>query len=151
MRALRLSIVVAWVLVLPASAGAGVPDAVTDMGPRERDELLHYAADTWHSLASMTGDGGLPADRLLRDASGRWAPSIHTSPSDIAAYLWSIVAAEDLHLLDRGDAGRRLGRALDAVVRLARSHGFFFNWYDARTGQRLGAWPAGGWRSRPGR
>ena len=149
MGALRLTIVAAWVLVLPATAGAGVPDAATDVGPRERDELLRYAADTWHSLASMTGDSGLPADRLLRDASGRWAPAIHTSPSDIAAYLWSVVAAEDLHLLDRREAGRRLGRALDAVVLLARSHGFFFNWYDVRTGRQLDAWPTGGRPLRP--
>jgi hypothetical protein len=77
------------------------------------------------------------------------APATHSSPSDIAAYLWSVVAAEDLRILDHGEARRRLGRAIDGVARLARSHGFFFNWYDARTGQRLGAWPIGGGRLRP--
>ncbi len=145
----RLLIAAAWALVVSASVGSGVADAATDVGAHERDELLRYAADTWRSLAAMTGDSGLPADRLLRDASGRWVPATHTSPTDIAAYLWSVVAAEDLRILDRGEAARRLGRALDGVGRLGRSHGFFFNWYDARTGQRLGAWPTGGRPLRP--
>ena len=145
----RLLIAAAWALVVSASVGSGVADAATDVGAHERDELLRYAADTWRSLAAMTGDSGLPADRLLRDASGRWVPATHTSPTDIAAYLWSVVAAEDLRILDRGEAARRLGRALDGVGRLGRSHGFFFNWYDVRTGQRLGAWPTGGRPLRP--
>jgi hypothetical protein len=149
MRAHHLLIAAAWALVVPVSVGSRVADAATEAEARERDELLRYASDTWRSMAAMAGDGGLPADRLLRDASGRWVPATHTSPTDIAAYLWSIVAAEDLRILDRVEAARRLVRALDGVARLGRSHGFFFTWYDARTGRRLGAWPASGRPLRP--
>ena len=65
------------------------------------------------------------------------------SPTNIAAYLWSIVAAEDLRLISRAEAKARLGPALATLDRLERAHGFFFNWYDTRTGERVRIWPGG--------
>ncbi|MBV8381653.1 MAG: DUF3131 domain-containing protein [Planctomycetaceae bacterium] len=147
MSALRSSITSAWTLVILATAGPGLDAGM--LASRETDELLHYARDTWASFEAMTHPGGLPADRLLRNAEGRWAPDTHTSTTDVAAYLWSVVAAEDLRIIDRDGAGRRLDRALAAVSRLERAHGFFFNWYDARSGARLDAWPIGGAPMRP--
>jgi hypothetical protein len=128
----------------PAPAPAGDAPAAG-----ERGELLRFADDTWRSLGAMAHPGGLPADRLLRDAGGRWVPASHTSPSDIAAYLWSVVAAEELRVIDGAEAGDRLRETLDAVGQLGRAHGFFFNWYDARTGGRLETWPVGGGKVRP--
>ena len=61
----------------------------------------------------------------------------YTSPSDIAAYLWSTIAAEDLTIIDREEAAKRMGQTLDALVKLERSHGFFYNWYDPRDGSTL--------------
>ena len=144
MPALRSLITSAWTLVLLASASPAL--AAWMSAPRETEELLHFARDTWTSFEAMTHPGGLLADRLLRDAEGRWVPATHTSSTDIAAYLWSVVAAEDLRIIDRDEAGRRLDQSLAAVSRMQRAHGFFFNWYDARTGTRLEEWPIGGAR-----
>ena len=41
------------------------------------------------------------------------------------------------------DAGHRIGRTLKAVEALDRCHGFFYAWYDPRTGERLQTWPGG--------
>ena len=67
-----------------------------------------------------------------------------TSPTNIAAYLWSTVAAEDLtfDLLRRGEPAA-IGQTLTALAQLERSHGFFYNWYDPATGQRAHTWPGG--------
>ena len=37
-----------------------------------------------------------------------------------------------------------MGRTLAALMKLERSHGFFYNWYDPRDGSTLKIWPGGG-------
>jgi hypothetical protein len=115
----------------------------------ETATLRRYARDTWRAFDALVQPGGLPADLMRRDRAGTWTPSIHTSPTDIACGLWSILAAESLELIGKDEADRRLEQALAAVERLERSHGFFFNWYDARTGARLTTWPHDGKPLRP--
>ena len=61
-----------------------------------------------------------------------------------AAYLWSTVAAEDLHLITAEEGSKRVGQTLATLAQLDRSHGFFFNWYDPATGQPARKWPGGG-------
>ena len=87
----------------------------------------------------MAGPDGLPSDRLDRAPDGTWRPSRRTSPTDVAAYLWSTLGAEALGLLGRDAAGRRLGATLDSLDRLERRRGFFFNLYDVDTRRRPGA------------
>ena len=48
----------------------------------------------------MAQPGGLPADGLCRGDDGAWKPTEKTSPTDIAAYLWSTLAAEELQLIE---------------------------------------------------
>ncbi len=93
--------------------------------------------------------GPHPADRTsgrLVDPGQGWQVSTAalTSPSDIAAYLWSTLAAEDLKIIGAEEAADRLGRTLASLVKLERSHGFFYNWYDPRDGSPLKVWPGGG-------
>ncbi len=114
----------------------------TELGPEDRALLATYARDTWRSIAAMADRGTLPDDTLRWTERG-WVGSGLTSPTNIAAYLWSIVAAEDLRLISRAEAGARLGPALATLDRLERAHGFFFNWYDTRTGERVRIWPGG--------
>lgn len=131
-------------LTCPSVARAGPPDfGPADLGPADRAALVGYARDTWRSFREMTQPTGLPADMISRNSSG-WAAATFTSPSDIAAYLWSTIAAEDLRIIDSEDASSRLGRTLDAVGKLERSNGFFYNWYDPRDGSTLKTWPGGG-------
>jgi hypothetical protein len=118
-------------------------EAEQDTAP-ERERLLSYAADTWRSLTLMELPNGLPADGLLRTDDGTWTPASYTSPTNIAAYLWSTLAAESLGLIKSDEAGLRIDRTLRALQRMERSNGFFYNWYDAATATPLPAWPGDG-------
>jgi hypothetical protein len=123
-------------LLLTYLAATAVADASSGLTPADRDDLRRYARDTWHSLSAMAGPGGLPADKLEISRDGSARPSdAPTSPTDIASYLWSILAAERLGLIAAGEADHRLEQALAALGRLERHRGFFFIGYDPRTGK----------------
>ena len=126
-------------LLVPSVVRAGSPD----LGPADRAILSGYARDTWRSFDALAQASGLPADMLSKNAEG-WTTVNYTSPSDIAAYLWSTLAAEDLNIINRQEASARMGRTLAALAKLERSHGFFYNWYDPRDGSTLKTWPGGG-------
>ena len=78
-----------------ASAGGRHHD---DLGltRQDRADLHRWAADTWTSFVAMTDEStGLPADNI--DASLDPATrSGYTSPTNIGAYLWSTISAEEL-------------------------------------------------------
>ncbi len=137
----------AWLVLLvgiqltPVTVNAA---GVDDFSPSDWAKLNGYAKDTWHSMEALTLPTGLPADSLTRTKDGTYQPVFLTSPSDIAAYIWSTMAAEDLKIISAEVAADRLGRTLTSLVKLDRSHGFFYNWYDPRDGSNLKAWPGGG-------
>src|SRR5262245_53968000 len=108
-----------------AATDAPADPAGSGLTPADRDDLRRYAKDTWHSFAAMAGREALPADRLAIGRDGSATPSESTSPTDIAAYLWSVLAAERLGLIPAGEADERLDRTLVALGRLERHHGFF--------------------------
>jgi hypothetical protein len=103
----------------------------------ERATLLRYANDTWRSFERLTLPSGLPADSLSGDSEGWSNPLSHTSPTNIAAYLWSTLAAERLHLTGASEARSRLDRTLATLAGMDRTHGLFFNMLDPRTGAAL--------------
>ncbi len=133
----RLSIMLALLACIAVNEAIG-----GDFGPSDRAVLTGYARDTWRSFDALALPSGLPADSLSKTPEG-WTAAFYTSPSDIAAYLWSILAAEDLKIIGREEANDRLGRTLGALAKLDRSHGFFLNWYDPRDGSGLKTWPGG--------
>lgn len=133
------------ILALPRTSSL----AATPPLPAEvRVELASYAGETWRSFEAMARPSGLPADALALE-SGRWTPVDYTSPTNIGAYLWSTLAAEDLQIIPADESRDRIRRTLLALGRLDRDRGFYFNWYDPRDGARLKAWPGGGAAIRP--
>ncbi|WP_205678632.1 glucoamylase family protein [Aquisphaera insulae] len=100
----------------------------------DRAELRQYAVATWRSFERMTFPSGLPADGLNRDGAGWGTPTLQTSPTNIGAYLWSIIAAERLKLISREEALARTERTLDTLAMIDRHHGFYINDIDPRTG-----------------
>jgi len=116
----------------PSPAPAGAFDAA------DRETLRRYARDTWRGFEALATPGGLVADGLHHAPGGDWSPSETTSPTDLACYLWAVLAADRLGLTSAAGAADRLDRALAALQKLERSDGFFFNQYHARTGLRLG-------------
>ena len=107
----------------------------------DRATLTRYARDTWNSFDLMTGTSGLPADGLFRRGDSHWEASAYTSPTNIACYLWSTLGAERLGFIDDEEANRRVGQTLASLARLERAQGFYFNWYDPKTGETLRTWP----------
>ena len=130
------------VVILMTLATAGNSSAQGPMPHRweesERQELLRYARDTWHSFELMARPDGLPLDTLCRDEKGDWERSKTTSPANIAAYLWATLAAEKLGIIDGEVAERRLGATLTTLARLERSHGFFYTQYGVDSGVDFG-------------
>lgn len=108
-----------------------------------RQELERYARDTWVSLEQLVvPQSGLPADAI----DGRLSPgsrSRHTSPTNIAMWLWALLAARDLGFITQLEAHVRLERALASTERLPRHRpsGQLYNWYDPVSLARLEAWP----------
>jgi len=107
----------------------------------ERATLLGYAKNTWRSFQEITWPNGLPADCVYRKGAGWSRRLTHTSPTNIAAYLWSVVAAERLHLIAAAEARSRVAQTLTTLAGVQRTHGFFVNELDPRTGAVLKLFP----------
>ena len=86
-----------------APARAGEPAPAVD-----RDRLRRYATDTWNSITAMVQPSGLPADALHLDPEGGLVADPYTSPTNVAAYLWSVLGAESLGIIGADEATRRL-------------------------------------------
>jgi hypothetical protein len=128
------------VAAFPASAAGADSDALS----RAQRETLHrYARTTWASFVAMTdADTGLPADSLAADGTA----SVQTSTTNIGAYMWSTVVADELGIIRHSDAVRRLKRTLRTLATIERHEpsGQYYNWYDHTTGAKLTVWPPSG-------
>ena len=105
------------------SAWASPAMRVSRLSPDERAELRRYANDTWRSFERLTQPSGLPADGLPRDGVGWGNPTMSTTPADIAAYLWSVLAAERLKLIGTEECRSRLQRTLSTLASIERRDG----------------------------
>jgi hypothetical protein len=137
------------VLGLPVrGTAADAVDPASRLAPEYRAELLRYATDTWRSFKRLTLDSGLPADSLSLEQDGWGHPSMQTSPTNIAAYLWSVLAAERLKIIGPEELRERLEKTLETLSRMERPNGFFLNDIDPRNGEPLKISP---WDSTPRR
>jgi hypothetical protein len=126
------------VSVAPQAGAAGTAPAAASDDPLER-----YGADTWRSFEAMTDErSGLPADSLHADGTR----SDQTSTTNIGAYMWSALVAEELGIIRHRDTVERLERTIGTLEGMERHgpSGQFFNWYDHRTGEKLTSWPPTG-------
>ncbi|CAN5768923.1 hypothetical protein BH18ACT15_BH18ACT15_07510 [soil metagenome] len=112
-------------------------------------QLLTWAGHTWRTFPAATSSLGLTADNLCRQGGGAWVRSRYTSPTNIGMYMWSTLAAQDMGLMGSGEANSRLTATLSTLAGMERSHGFFYNWYDPATAQRITTWPVNGDAVRP--
>jgi hypothetical protein len=131
---------------VPTHAGA-VPAAPAPVGSTAAESseqrLLRYAEGTWASFEAMTHEeSGLPADRLNVDGT----TAVQTSTTNIGAYMWSAVVAEELGIIGHRELVSRLSTTLNTLAGMERHEpsGQFFNWYDHRTGEKLTVWPPSG-------
>src|SRR6516164_4406017 len=114
----------AWQDGLRTTVSAAPVRGVSALTSEERATLLEYASATWRSFQRLTLPSGLPADSLRRHGDG-WSDAVMgTSPSNIGAYLWSVLAAERLHLIGPAEARSRLQRTLATLAGMERTPGF---------------------------
>src|SRR5688572_30370527 len=79
--------------------------------------LERYAADTWRSFTAMTDAGsGLPADILHADGTR----GVQTSTTNIGAYMWSALVAEELGLIGHSETVARLAQTIGTLERMER-------------------------------
>src|SRR5215211_4262175 len=120
-----------------------VPSATAAQGNGNGHGVLQrYARDTWASFVAMTDPNtGLPADSLGVDGTR----SIQTSTTNIGAYMWSALVAEELHIIKHDEVVARLDRTLHSLETMERGpSGQYYNWYDHTTGEVLTVWPPTG-------
>ncbi|MEP6695849.1 MAG: glucoamylase family protein [Pseudonocardiales bacterium] len=103
----------------------------------QRSTLMAIAKDTWKFYsADVDPNTHLPLDNLTY-AGGSSTPTAYgryTSAANIGVYLWAVVAAHDLGLIDGSHAQTLLGATLNEVNTLKRSNGFLYQWYDTTNG-----------------
>ncbi len=67
---------------------------------QQQSMLQSIAQDTWNFYAAdVDANTSLPRDNIGFD--GAPAQGNYTSPTNIGVYMWGIVAAQDLHLINR--------------------------------------------------
>src|SRR5690242_20182661 len=109
----------------------------------QQSPLKGYAQATWRSFAAMTDErSGLPPDALNTDGT----TSVQTSTTNIGAYMWSAVAAEQLGFIGHRELVSRMKRTIRTLEGMERHEpdGQFYNWYDHHTGAKLTVWPPSG-------
>ncbi|MDG3003060.1 glucoamylase family protein [Paludisphaera mucosa] len=111
--------------------------------------MRRYAADTWRSMEKLAFPSGLPSDRVHREGPGWREPVPETTPTNIAAYIWSVIAAERLEIISHDEARERLTRTIQTLEAMNRPHGFFANDIDPRSGKLLSASPVDASPRRP--
>ena len=140
-----------WVLLLPVivmlvgtiaslRAQESIEATSTKNEANDRELLLRYATDTWKSFDAMLYGTSIPADNV--DTNGVKAK--YTSPTNIAVYIWSTLAARDLGFIDANTAAARMSQTLATLASLERHEGMFYNWYDPSSLNFLVVWPDNG-------
>ena len=119
--------------------GAAAPVAGTPgLNSSQHQTLLSLARDVWKFYgydADIDPPTGLPRDNIGFD--GAPPQGNYTSPTNIGVYLWSIVAALDMHLVSHAEALQRFSLTLGTVEHLRKWNGFLLSWYDTTNGHCL--------------
>src|SRR5438105_10465542 len=100
--------------------------ATQSLTPERLSALEAIARDSWHFYdysspthnADIDPNTGLPRDNI--GFYGAPAQGNYTSPTNIGVYLWSIIAAQDMGLINRPEALARLNKTITTVERLRK-------------------------------
>ena len=126
-----------WIVAAVAAAVlmvAAPPGAATGFTSQQRAVLHGIARDTWRFYAADVD----PVTHLPLDNLGPGAVrGTYTSAANVGVYLWAVVAARDLGLIDTGRADALASATLREVAGLKRYDGFLYQWYDTDNGAVL--------------
>jgi hypothetical protein len=133
-RLVLLGVCCATVLGAGLSGQAFAAGGGQGLTPQQRTVLHGIAADTWRFYgADVDAVTHLPLDNLGPGA----VRGAYTSAANIGVYLWAVVAARDMHLIDTATAERLASETLREVATLTRYKGFLYQWYDTTNGNVL--------------
>ena len=113
-----------------AAAGTGFSSGGS-LTSAQRAILMGIAKDTWKFYATdVDPKTHLPLDNIGPNGKR----GTYTSAANIGVYLWAVVAANDLGLINKGQATSAIVATLNEVRTLKADHGFLYQWYDTTTG-----------------
>ncbi len=126
-----LSPLAAYALALPAHKD-------TELDRADREYIISAAADNFRYFTEfMTAeDNFLPPDNF--QAQPPVGLAHRTSPTNIGLAMASFIAAYDMGLISMEEAAARIGRTVDALEKMPRCIGHYYNWYDTRTLEPMG-------------
>jgi Putative glucoamylase/Protein of unknown function (DUF3131) len=134
---LRVTALIAGVTVVLATgvpASAHRADRADALSAHQEAVLYGIARDTWRFYAAdIDPNTHLPLDNLGPGA----IRGAYTSAANIGVYLWAVIAARDLRLIDTPRATALIGSTLREVATLKRYNGFLYQWYDTANGNVL--------------
>src|SRR5690554_5329830 len=105
------------------------------------EELLGVAEDTYAFFESHTDpDTGLTADRIDLDLEGAWEEAGHTSPTNIAMYLLSVVSAVEMDILTEEEGFETVQVTLNSLEEMETWNGLYYNWYFIDSGELMTDW-----------
>ena len=123
-----------WLLSPAAAAALALPAyKEAQLGDAGRAYLVKAAAGSWRYLAEFSGaeDSFLPPDNFQEQPPVGVAH--RSSPTNIGLAMAAAVAASDMGIIGPEQARAYIARAADALDKMPRLMGHFFNWYDTRT------------------
>ena len=133
-RLVLLGVCCATVLGAGLSGQAFAAGGGQGLTPQQRTVLHGIAADTWRFYgADVDAVTHLPLDNLGPGA----VRGAYTSAANIGVYLWAVVAARDMHLIDTPRRSALAPQTLREVATLKRYKGFLYQWYDTDNGNVL--------------
>lgn len=123
-------------LVLTPSASA------SDVGKEValQAELKAIAKKTYKYFQDHTDPNtGMTYDEVRFTDEGK-TEATHTSPTNIAMYMMSTVSAEQMGIITRKDAVKRLHISINTLEKLDKWNGLYYNWYYTKDGSLKKDW-----------
>jgi cyclic beta-1,2-glucan synthetase len=119
-----------------ALSAPAIPGEVK-LGDADRARAERYARLHWEFFSHFVSESTnwLAPDNFQEDPVPEVA--LRTSPTNIGLQLLSTVSASDLGFITRQEMIERLERIFQALGRMQRYRGHFYNWYDLRNLQVL--------------
>jgi len=134
LRVAALIVGVTFALATVTAASAHRADRLDGLSAHQEAVLYGIARDTWRFYAAdIDPSTHLPLDNLGPGA----IRGAYTSAANIGVYLWAVIAARDLRLIDTRRATTLIRSTLREVATLKRYSGFLYQWYDTANGNVL--------------
>jgi len=129
-----LPLLAAWLAAPEIALFSGRPrrTKAVPLGDGDAQYLRLLARRTWYYFESFAGpeDNWLPPDNYQGPPHEEIGH--RTSPTNIGMLLLSTAAAWDMGYLGRGELAARGRNVFDALDRLERYRGHYYNWYETR-------------------